>query len=228
MKKKRGKPRSGSSKPKSRAEPAKLRIVSGSLRNSKVQYNGDPGTRPMKERTREAVFSLLGGKLPDYFVVDMFAGTGILAFESISRGAASAVVLELARPAIASILANINHLGISDALQVQNVDTLRWLRSVEQHAADWPRVPWVIFCCPPYRMWAAESEAFREGLLKLYALCPSRSQILCETDDTYDITQEIPELEWDVRNYPPAYIGLCTKDPPPQMPLPPNSRYALS
>ncbi len=208
------KERSQSRNPTRRANKAaatRLRIVSGRMKNKKVAYNGDPGTRPMKERTREAVFSLLGGKFFGHFVVDMFAGTGILAFEAISRGAGEAVLLELARPCVSEMLQSARELGIDDVITIQNVDTIRWLKNIESIAAQWPREPWIIFCCPPYKLWVAEGEKVHRGLVEIFRQAPPGSQIICESDKTFDLETGLPDLVWDVRSYPPAFVGLCDK-----------------
>jgi 16S rRNA G966 N2-methylase RsmD len=68
-------------------ETTTLRIIAGTLRTRKIQFAVDPRTRPMKDRTREAVMSLLGGTFKDAAVFDLFGGTGVLAFETLSRGA---------------------------------------------------------------------------------------------------------------------------------------------
>ena len=59
--------------------PTKLRIVAGQMGGRKIVYSGDPAIRPMKEKTRESVFSLLGGYLYETFAVDLFGGTGSVA-----------------------------------------------------------------------------------------------------------------------------------------------------
>ncbi|MEZ6070660.1 MAG: RsmD family RNA methyltransferase [Pirellulales bacterium] len=69
-----------------RGPDSELRIIGGRLRGSHVAYSGDPRTRPMKERVREAVFNLLGPAVRDSYVLDLFAGTGAMALEAISRG----------------------------------------------------------------------------------------------------------------------------------------------
>ncbi|MFN3190986.1 MAG: RsmD family RNA methyltransferase [Aureliella sp.] len=194
--------------------PTKLRIVSGEHRGRKVAYNGDPATRPMKERTREAVFSLLGGKFDGELCIDLFGGTGILAMETYSRGAASALVLELSRAAVTTIVENLESLGIGEYVRVLNVDTLRWLRDAEANMLDFTELEypaWIVFACPPYRLWTAESERIVEGLRGLMALAPTGSQLVCETDQTFSIAEAIPEWDWDVRHYDPAYISVVTK-----------------
>ena len=64
---------------------AKLRIIAGTHRGRTLVYRGDPVTRPMKDRTREALFSRLGGMFQGGIAIDLFAGTGVLGFESLLR-----------------------------------------------------------------------------------------------------------------------------------------------
>src|SRR5205823_2176218 len=74
--------------------PAELRIIGGRMRGRKLVYGGDQRTRPMKDRTREAVFNLLGPGVTGTHAIDLFAGTGALGLEAISRGAESATLIE--------------------------------------------------------------------------------------------------------------------------------------
>src|SRR5919199_1250279 len=71
-----------------------LRIIGGTLRGRKIKYSGDVRTRPMKDRVREAVFNLLGPQVSGSHAIDLFAGTGALGFEAISRGALRATFIE--------------------------------------------------------------------------------------------------------------------------------------
>ncbi|GIW96926.1 MAG: SAM-dependent methyltransferase [Pirellulaceae bacterium] len=190
--------------------PAKLRIVAGELGGRKIEYNGDPETRPMKERTREAVFSLLGGYLPDMLAIDLFSGTGILGFEAISRGASAGILLELSRTSVSHILQNAEKLRILDRVQVHHVDTLRWVRGgaverLPQH------LPWVVFLCPPYRMWHEQTEALGNLLAAIFHAAPPHSQFICEADERFDLATTFPLFSWDMRHYPPARVGVLRK-----------------
>ena len=71
-----------------------LRIIGGRWRGRTIRYDGDPATRPMKDRVREAVFNRIGPAVRDKTVVDLFAGTGAMAFESLSRGSTNAILVE--------------------------------------------------------------------------------------------------------------------------------------
>lgn len=204
--------------PRPRARPRResftprwLRIVAGELGGQRVQYSGDPSVRPMKDRTRESVFNLLGGDLTDMLAIDLFAGTGALGFEAVSRGATRAILLELQRPAVTTIVANAARLKVADKVEIHNVDTLRWLKYIESTAASWPQVPWVVFCCPPYQMWENDLERLKEALLKMYSVAPVGSMFVIETELEFDIRANFPELEWDVRIYKPAAVGIAEK-----------------
>lgn len=188
-----------------------LRIVAGNLRSRRVQYNGDPATRPMKEKTREAVFSVLGGYLHSTYAIDLFGGTGILAFEAVSRGSSGATILELSRPTVSAMLENMRTLALTDLIEVQNVDTLRWLRTAEHQTARMPRTPWVIFCCPPYAMWAKDGPQLVEGIDALLKTAPEGSRIVCETEENYDLAGQLPGYTWDVRRYKPAIVAFGSK-----------------
>ncbi|MCA9195560.1 MAG: RsmD family RNA methyltransferase [Planctomycetales bacterium] len=196
---------------RTRFAPSKLRIVAGEMRGRKIEYNGDPATRPMKDRTRESLFSLLGGDLSNTVAIDLFGGTGILAFESISRGAERAIILELSRATVTSILQNIELLRISSQVDVHNVDTFRWLKGFEPYTQTLPQLPWIIFCCPPYRLWTEQGERLADGLRRLFDAAPEESVLVCETESTFDIRELLPDKKWDVRTYSPAHLALATK-----------------
>ena len=191
--------------------PTKLRIVAGQMGGRKIVYSGDPAIRPMKEKTRESVFSLLGGYLYETFAVDLFGGTGILAMESVSRGAQTGVIFELSRPAVATIVDNLKLLKLETQIDVQNVDTLRWLRSIPANTKNWPKMPWVIYCCPPYRLWKEESQRLLAGIAELYAAAPTGSWLVCETEQDFDMAKELPYIDWDIRKYNPAYVAVAHK-----------------
>src|SRR4029077_10034324 len=89
-----------------------LRIIGGRFRGRKLAYSGDVRTRPMKDRVREALFNLLGRAVAGKTVIDLFAGTGALALEALSRGASRAVVIEMHRPTARLIVQNAASLAI--------------------------------------------------------------------------------------------------------------------
>jgi 16S rRNA (guanine(966)-N(2))-methyltransferase RsmD len=87
-----------------------LRIISGRLGGRRLRAVPGTATRPTGDRVREALFAVLGDRVEGARVLDLFAGTGALAIEALSRGADSAVLVEQAAPAAAVIRANLEDL----------------------------------------------------------------------------------------------------------------------
>src|SRR5699024_8007898 len=128
-----------------RAE-ALMRIVAGTAGGRRLRVPSR-GTRPTSERVREALFSRLEhlGYLDSTLVLDLYAGSGALGLEAVSRGAAQAVLVESARPAVATCRANIATAGLGDRVQVRNTTVAHYL------AGPPPPEPFdVVLCDPPY------------------------------------------------------------------------------
>ena len=115
--------------------------------------------RPTADRVREAWMSILQNDLPDAAVLDLFAGSGALGLEALSRGAAHATFVESANASLLSLRANIAQLGAESATTVHRADALRFVDSLAEHAFD------VAFADPPYRKGLASqiAERWREA-----------------------------------------------------------------
>jgi 16S rRNA (guanine966-N2)-methyltransferase len=94
-----------------------MRIVAGEHRGRRLRAPGGPDTRPTADRVREAVFSLVG-PVDGLDVLDLFAGSGAMGLEALSRGAAQATFVERSRPAAAVIRANAATLGVADRARI--------------------------------------------------------------------------------------------------------------
>ena len=135
---------SSGSQPKSKGA-GQLRIIAGEWRGRKLPVADLPGLRPTSDRVRETVFNWLSMYVPGAHVLDCFSGTGALSLEALSRGAASAVMLEKAGPAAQTLKVNLATLK-SDKGQVFNTDSLQWLSQKASQSFD------LIFLDPPFRM----------------------------------------------------------------------------
>jgi 16S rRNA (guanine966-N2)-methyltransferase len=104
-----------------------MRITGGMYRSRALRAPRGQATRPTSDRVREALFGILAsaGVVDGARVLDLYAGTGALALEALSRGAATAVVVESAREAIAALRANIEALGVGNRAQVVFADVHR-------------------------------------------------------------------------------------------------------
>lgn len=164
------------------ASVVRVRIVGGNLGGRVLRAPGGAATRPTSEKVREAVFDILGSVAGDR-VLDLFAGTGALGLEALSRGAAHATFVDSARPAVAAIRGNLRALGLEDRATVIAGDAVA---VAARHAAA---APWrVVFVDPPYR-----SELAARAVLALPAdrLAPGAVII----------------IEHDRHNAPPDLLG---------------------
>jgi 16S rRNA (guanine966-N2)-methyltransferase len=195
-----------------RSSTIELRIIGGALRGSKIQYAGEPGTRPMKDRVREAVFNLLGQSVKGSVAIDLFAGTGALALEAISRGATRAVAIEKHFPMAATLQANAESLGVADRVELHAGDAFIW----GQQLPDFGPEHWSVFCSPPYLLYHRCRESVLQLLADLMDAAPLDSAFIVEADERFDFDQ-LPDAvptgrgTWDVRKYPPAIVGIWRK-----------------
>ena len=120
-----------------------MRIVAGSCKGARIVAPKGRGTRPTSDRVREALFQMLG-PVEGMCVLDLYAGSGALGLEALSRGAASAVLVESDRDAVHTIERNVEKLGLASASVVRS-DALRFL-AAEDGTYD------VVFVDPPYEM----------------------------------------------------------------------------
>src|SRR5215212_3666522 len=101
-----------------------MRIVAGRWRGRAISAPVGRLVRPTADRVREAWMSIVGPSLPDARVLDLCAGSGALGIEAVSRGAASADLVEIAPESLRAIRANVEALGAGDAIHVHRVDAL--------------------------------------------------------------------------------------------------------
>lgn len=123
-----------------------LRITGGEMRGRRLTTPDGHATRPTASRVREAVFSMLG-PIHGLTVIDLCSGSGTLAYEAISRGAASAVLIDDSEAAARGAEENAQTLGCEQQVEVWQMDALRATRQLAaaEHAAD------LIFLDAPYR-----------------------------------------------------------------------------
>jgi 16S rRNA (guanine(966)-N(2))-methyltransferase RsmD len=128
-----------------------LRITAGDFRGRRLKVPKVEATRPLVERAREGMFNHLGALVADALVWDVYAGSGILGLEALSRGAAKVVAIERHHRAAAQLEENADLLGCRKQLQCLRIDTNRL-----PALADSQPAPDLIFFDPPY-------DDFRKG-----------------------------------------------------------------
>ncbi|HSM30619.1 MAG TPA: 16S rRNA (guanine(966)-N(2))-methyltransferase RsmD [Woeseiaceae bacterium] len=125
------------------ARPGRLRIVAGKWRSRLLDIADVPGLRPTSERVRETLFNWLAPLVEGSRCLDLFAGTGALGFEALSRGATSVVFVDSSRRAAKAIEKSAQDLGASGA-DVHCTDAAEYLRSARPASFD------IVFLDPPF------------------------------------------------------------------------------
>jgi 16S rRNA (guanine966-N2)-methyltransferase len=163
-----------------------MRIVAGT-RGGRVLVAPDGAmTRPTSEKVREAMFAILGPLAPTDHVLDLFAGSGGLGLEALSRGAAHATFVDRGKPALAAVKANLAALGLGDRATVVAGD------AIAVAARHVPPAPWnLVFVDPPYASDLATRAVTTLGALPAAHLAPDATIV----------------IEHDRRNAPPERAG---------------------
>jgi 16S rRNA (guanine966-N2)-methyltransferase len=121
-----------------------VRIVAGEFGGRRLSTPKDTRVRPTADRVREAWMSILADAIPGARVLDLYAGSGALGLEALSRGAASVTFVELNPPSLRALQANIAALGVGDRVTVHRGEALRYAAGLEAGAFD------VALADPPY------------------------------------------------------------------------------
>lgn len=124
----------------------KIQIVSGLLRGRSIQTPAEDKTRPLLSRLRETLADILRPNLQGTAVLDLFGGSGAIAFELLSNGAASAEIMELHPPAAALIRSNAESLGLHDQVRVHCGDALQMIDRLAERGCCFD----IILVAPPY------------------------------------------------------------------------------
>ena len=127
-----------------RTEAGKVRIIGGRWRGTRLSVPASPGLRPSSDRVRETLFNWLMPALADARVIDVFAGTGALGLEAVSRGAAHAVLVERDAALVQSLREVVARLSAQESVEVVQGDALAWL--ARQPAAGFD----LAFVDPPF------------------------------------------------------------------------------
>jgi 16S rRNA (guanine966-N2)-methyltransferase len=182
-----------------------MRIIAGQRRGHKLDGpRASARTRPTSDLVRESLFNILGELVVDSVVVDLFAGSGALGLEALSRGAARAIFVESDRESVGLIFRNIATLRYEDRTQVRHADAYRWVRSFEP-AGDRPLV---VLIDPPYRQREAHARRLNQMIAHLVEKLPPFSTVALEAGRELD-ARTLPYFEtWDIRRYGDTRIAI--------------------
>ena len=151
-----------------------MRVIGGVYRSRTLQAPPGPATRPSSDRLRETLFNVLAPRIDGTRFLDLYAGSGAVGIEALSRGAAEAVFVERAAPALKALRANLARLGMKEGAQVVPGTVAAFLRKESGPCFD------VVFLDPPYDAAGEYASAF--GLLGTTAasLLAHRALVIAE------------------------------------------------
>jgi 16S rRNA (guanine966-N2)-methyltransferase len=180
-----------------------VRVIAGRFGGRRLSAPPGQATRPTGDRVREALFSLLG-PLDELAVLDLFAGSGALGIEALSRGAAHATFVDSAPAAIRVVRANLASLDLDpDDVEVRRQDARAHLRSARAAGRQYD----LVLLDPPYRLAAglgAELSSLLDGVLA------AGGRIVSESDRRDPLELEIPQT--DERRYGDTLIRIHERD----------------
>lgn len=189
-----------------------MRIIAGSRRGHSIQGpNSSKGMRPTSDLVRESIFNIIGPEVEDRAVVDLFAGTGALGLEAVSRGALSALFVEKRGQNAALIRKNAASLRFEGVTEVVVGNAYSWAASFEPGADAGPMV---VFLDPPYREYEENGKKLQAMLGMLVARLPVGSTIVAESGRALG-ADILPDPEaWDLRRYGDTHVAIRTLELP--------------
>lgn len=183
------------------------RVIAGRAKGVRLKMVPGESTRPIMDKVKEALFSILGTSVIDASVLDLFAGTGAVGVEALSRGASWATFLDVNRAAIATIQENLKATKLSDQAEVLRHDAFTFLERKDVEPYE------LVYVAPPQykKMW-------KKALLRLDtnpALLEPDALVVVQIDPTEKETLELKNLHaYDERVYGNTMLWFFEYQPP--------------
>jgi 16S rRNA (guanine966-N2)-methyltransferase len=183
-----------------------LRIVAGEFGGRKIACAVNASLRPTPDKVREALFSILGNAVPDTPFFDVFAGSGIVGLEALSRGAGSVLFLERDLRQAKDIEQHLADLGCADRSRVLRTDVYRW-------AEHWqpPGEPVNVFLSPPFKDIQDHTENMLLLLQTLQERIPAGSLLILQSENNSPLDEHSLFVDWEKRKYGRNVLMLWTK-----------------
>ncbi len=173
-----------------------MRVIAGTYGGRELVAPRGRATRPTSDRVREALFSILG-EVTDLRVLDLFAGSGALGIEALSRGAGQATLVDSGAPAIAAIRRNLEALGIT--AEVVRQPAARFLGAALRDGRQYD----LVFLDPPYRHASTLGRELTSALMPILAV---EARVVAESDRRSPLGLEFTLL--DERRYGDTLIQI--------------------
>ncbi|MBO8162380.1 MAG: 16S rRNA (guanine(966)-N(2))-methyltransferase RsmD [Brevibacillus sp.] len=165
-----------------------MRVIAGEYRGRPLTAVPGKGTRPTTDKVKESVFNIIGPYFDGGWVLDLYAGTGGLAIEALSRGIERAVLIDIDPKAIAVIKKNLSSLGLSRRAEVYRNDAVRALRALAKR-----KLPFnVVMLDPPYAQ-----QKIAEDIARMveYGLLAANAWVVAEHDASVSLPRRLAGCE---------------------------------
>lgn len=165
-----------------------MRIIAGTFRSRQLKSTKGMALRPTSDKLRETLFNVLGELVVDARFVDLFAGTGAVGIEALSRGAVMVYFVECAKTAVALVHQNLQSLGITEGFQILQQESAHTISQLARQQIK----PDYIFLDPPYRL----REAYQKTLEILGSSNLSeRALVIAEHEKRFDPGEKFGDLQ---------------------------------
>jgi 16S rRNA (guanine966-N2)-methyltransferase len=186
-----------------------IRVIAGTAKGRQLKLVPGDSTRPIMDRVKESLFNIIGRDIFDASFLDLFAGTGSVAIEALSRGASYALLIDLEPRAIRTISDNLRVTGFDTQTTVRKIDAFTLLRQAADRAYDF------IYIAPPQyqSLWSAALEAIEANLSWL----DPEGQVIVQIDPTENTPVTLQHLHLsDERRYGNTLLLFFRLEPDPQ------------
>ena len=184
-----------------------LRIVAGQLRGRKLTVDVNPQVRPAPQMVREALFSILGNAVPGRPFFDLFAGTGAVGLEALSRGARHVFFVERDVRVADQIQKHLQTFHVADRASVVRGDVYHW-------AERWqaPLEPVTLFLGPPFADFEQRPDSLVTLVADLQTKVAGDSVLVLQSETPFQVGQLPGARAWDVRQYGRNQLMIWVKE----------------
>jgi len=180
--------------------------MSGFLRGRKLVCNVNPHLRPTPQRVRESMFNILGNAVPDRPFIDIFAGTGVVGLEALSRGASAVSLIEQDFRQAQEIRDHIAKFGVEEQIAVLPVDAYRWAQKWEP-----PAEPVNIYVSPPFPHIQNATDNLLQLLVSLQEKVQPDSVIVLQSEQGSKFDGHEALSGWEDRRYGRNHLMIWQK-----------------
>lgn len=187
-----------------------MRVITGSAKGRNLKWDRkDKKIRPLSEKAKSALFSIINTWIPNAYVLDLYAGSGALGIEALSRGAQQAVFVDIAKGAVRYIEENLYHVGFSENAMVYHMSAERFIdRAIRNPTAS--GFYDIIFIFPPY------DETKNKIIEKAGKLLSPKGILIAEHHKRFVIKKGMQDLEYlDTRTYGITSLSFFVKEKAP-------------